>query len=151
MKIVNLREQPHYLQQIAEWHHQEWAALNPGQGLKQRIEFMQNHLNSAYVPSTYIAINQNLMGSASVIHHDMESEPELSPWLASVFVVPEYRSHGVGSLLVRHVMQEARKAGISVLYLFTPDQEAFYQKLGWQVMAYEDYRDHRVAVMKVNL
>ena len=75
----------------------------------------------------------------------------MSPWLASVFVSPENRGKGVGSKLVIRVMEKAKEAGIPVLYLFTPDKEGFYQKLGWQTISKEAYRGQLVTVMQVNL
>jgi GNAT superfamily N-acetyltransferase len=52
------------------------------------------------------------MGSAAIIDSDMDTRPELTPWLASVFVAKEFRNQGVGSRLVEHVMEEVRKAGV---------------------------------------
>lgn len=103
------------------------------------------------IPSTFIAKENNLMGSASIIEQDMDTRPELTPWLASVFVAPEYRNNGVGSSLVKHIMQTAKQAGIEKLYLFTPDRETFYEKLGWQVLSREIYRGHSVTVMYIKL
>ena len=147
VQFADLRAHPEYLPQLAAWHHQEWLALNPGQTLAQRIQAMQAYLGSSFVPTTYIATADGLLGSAAIISHDMDNKPELSPWLASVFVAPEYRNQGIGSRLVKHVMKQAAEAGLSSLYLFTPDRVSFYQRLGWQVLASESYRDHDVTVM----
>jgi N-acetylglutamate synthase-like GNAT family acetyltransferase len=81
----------------------------------------------------------------------MDTKPELSPWLASVYVLPEHRQKFIGSNLVLHIMNQAKKAGIETLYLFTPDKEHFYQNLGWQTVSEEIYRGHLVKVMQVNL
>jgi N-acetylglutamate synthase-like GNAT family acetyltransferase len=103
------------------------------------------------VPSTFIAKTTELLGSAAIVENDMDTKPELTPWLASVFVAPEYRNQGIGSQLVKHVMQKAKQAGIKAIYLFTPDQTIFYQKLGWEVISTEEYREHSVTVMRVRL
>ena len=71
-----------------------------------------------------------MVGSASLIAQDMDTRPELSPWLASVYVAAEHRRQGIGSALVRRVAQEAAALGVETLYLFTPDQEHFYARLG---------------------
>jgi N-acetylglutamate synthase-like GNAT family acetyltransferase len=42
-------------------------------------------------------------------------------------------------------------AGISTLYLFTSDQSAFYQTLGWSVIAEEVYCETAVTLMQVCL
>jgi N-acetylglutamate synthase-like GNAT family acetyltransferase len=149
--ITDLKTEPRHISQLAGWHHHEWSSLNPGQTVDQRIESMSSYLSDDLVPSTFIAEGTHLMGSAAIIENDMDTRPELMPWLASVFVAKEYRNRGVGSQLVKHVMEEARKGGIEKLYLFTPDRVAFYQRLGWRVLSNEEYRGHWVTVMSVKL
>ncbi|MDD1620469.1 MAG: GNAT family N-acetyltransferase [Methylococcaceae bacterium] len=152
MSIVNLSVEPDHIPTLADWHHNEWAYLNPGGSLQKRIAKMQGYLGSELVPSTFIYKQDGVLaGSAAIVVSDMDSRPELTPWLASVFVAPEFRRQGIGSRLVEQVMTQARQAGIDRLYLFTPDRADFYQKLGWTPMAEEMYRGHSVTVMQVSL
>jgi N-acetylglutamate synthase-like GNAT family acetyltransferase len=151
MKIIDLKFEPYHIPMLAGWHHGQWSYLNPNWPVEQRGEEMRLHLTDELVPSTFIAKEDDLLGSASIVEHDMDNKPDLSPWLASVFVSPENRDKGVGSRLVLHVMDKAKEAGISVLYLFTPDKERFYQKLGWQPISKETYRGHLITVMQANL
>jgi GNAT superfamily N-acetyltransferase len=150
-KITDIKTEPQYIPVLADWHHHEWSSLNPGQTVDQRIEFMQAYLSDELIPSTFVAKGMHLMGSAAIIECDMDTHPEWIPWLASVYVVPAFRHQGVGSRLVEHVMEEARKAGIKELYLFTPDRVAFYERLGWRVLNKETYRGHWVTVMSIKL
>jgi N-acetylglutamate synthase-like GNAT family acetyltransferase len=151
MQIINLREAPEHIPSLAAWHHQQWSSLNPGGSLKKRIATMQRYLSDDFVPSTLIAKTTELLGSAAIVENDMDTKPELTPWLASVFVAPQYRNQGIGSQLVKQLMDEAKQAGIETIYLFTPDQVNFYQKLGWEVFSSEEYRGHAVTVMRVRL
>jgi len=152
MTIINLSKQPHHIPTLANWHHAEWAYLNPGGTLEQRIDKMQGYLGDELVPSTYVYKQAGrLAGSAAIIHSDMDSRPELAPWLASVYVAPEFRRQGIGSKLVEHVMSQARAGGVVRLYLFTPDRADFYTKLGWTTMAEEKYRGQLVTLMSVAL
>jgi N-acetylglutamate synthase-like GNAT family acetyltransferase len=151
VEIIDLKTEPHHIPVLATWHHNEWSSLNPGQTLKQRIESMHAYLSDELIPSTFIAKDTHLMGSAAIIENDMDTRSELTPWLASVYVAPAFRNQGIGSRLVEHVMEEARKAGIRELYLFTPDRVSFYEKLGWRVLNEEEYRGHWVTVMSIKL
>jgi N-acetylglutamate synthase-like GNAT family acetyltransferase len=81
----------------------------------------------------------------------MKTEPQLTPWLASVYTRPEFRRQGIGRQLVLHVMEQARKEGIDRLYLYTTDQECFYIKLGWSTIDKRKHHDHDVAIMQVKL
>jgi len=151
IEILNLRACPEYLPALAQWHHNEWTDLNPGQTLTQRIEKMQASLNDDFIPSTFVAKDKTVLGSASILENDMETRPQLSPWLASVFVAPEHRNKGIGRQLVLHLMAQAKNQGIKTLYLFTPDKTDFYKKLGWQMYRLVQYREHQVSIMQTTL
>ena len=86
-------------------------------------------------------------GTASIYVHDMDTRPDLSPWLAAVYVAPAYRKQGIGSALVKAVESAAQQIQIARLYLFTPDQEHFYARLGWSVLERVEYRHQTVVVM----
>ena len=81
----------------------------------------------------------------------MDTRPELSPWLASVYVAADHRRQGIGSALVRRVAEEAASLGVEALYLFTPDQERFYARLGWTVLERCTYRGYPQVVMTLSL
>ncbi|MDF7800313.1 GNAT family N-acetyltransferase [Pontiellaceae bacterium B1224] len=152
MNILNLKDEPQHLPILASWHHAEWLHLNPEGSLEDRIEKMGLYLSDDPIPSTFIYVDQNrLIGSAAVIEHDMDTHKELSPWLASVYVHPECRNRGIGSKLVRHVMQYIHQIGFSELYLFTEDQVSFYSSLGWVSVSEETYRKADVTVMKTTI
>jgi GNAT superfamily N-acetyltransferase len=152
MLIQDLKYQPQHLPTLAAWHHHEWWSLNPGSSVEQRIEDMQAYLSADFIPSTFIATQFELMGSAAIVAHDMDINPELTPWLASVFVAPAYRNQGIGSQLVKFAMQQTHQAGIETLYLFTSaSREAFYQRLGWEVLSKEEYYGSVVSIMRVDL
>ena len=151
IEILNLRACPEYLPVLAQWHHNEWQDLNPGQTLAQRIEKMQTYLNDDFIPSTFAAKDKIVLGSASILANDMETQPQLSPWLASVFVTPEHRNRGVGRRLVLQVMAQAKNEGIKTLYLFTPDKTEFYKNLGWHTHSVVQYHGHEVSIMQTTL
>ena len=151
MKIVDLKKCSQHIQQLAEWHHAQWSDINPGQTLQQRIEKMRHYLNDGFVPSTFVAIeNDEPRGSAAIVEYDMKIEG-CTPWLASVYVDKLYRNQGLGSKLVFHVIEKARLNNVKTLYLFTPDRTSFYQRLGWEIRAIEPYYGKDVTIMHYNV
>jgi len=126
--IKNLKQVPDTLLQLAQWHQSEWSQLNPGETLEQRVDRMQDNLNQDFIPSTFVAIDHTVLGSATIVKNDMETRKMLSPWLASVYVSPEKRSRGIGSKLVQHVMACAKNNNYNKLYLFTENQQKFYER-----------------------
>ena len=147
MKIINLSDCPQHIPILVKWHHAQWADINPHQTLQQRIEKMQQFLSDDFIPSTYVAIEQDqVIGSAAIVEYDMKIE-NCTPWLASVFVDENYRDKGTGSKLVLHAMGQAQLNQVETLYLYTPDRAAFYLRLGWEVRSIEPYYGKKVTIM----
>src|SRR3989441_75245 len=129
MEMGYLADHLKFLPTVAQWHHQEWGYLRAGDTLEARMERLRNECGHAEIPTTVVAIeNGAVLGSAMLIEHDMDSRPDLSPWLASVFVAPERRRQGMGAALVRRIIDEGRVLGERRLYLYTPDAEEFYAR-----------------------
>jgi predicted N-acetyltransferase YhbS len=152
VSIERLQQHPEWIPLLAGWHHGQWASYNPGETLADRIARLKRHAADDALPLTWVAFSQGvLLGSASLVAADMEIRPELTPWLASVFVAPEHRRQGLGRSLVSHVTEQARLQGYRSLFLFTPDRELFYQQLGWQVVERPEFHGSQVAVMAFDL
>ena len=148
LRFKFLADHPKYVQQPATWHHDAFARLNPNASVAQRVEYLNSRMGRRSVPTTVIALLEEiLIGSASLVEHDMPGREDLSPWIASVYVRPEYRRKGVGTRLMQHVEAIARDLGIERLYLFTPDMRPFYETLGWVVLEEAVYRGRPTTIM----
>ncbi|WP_163577608.1 GNAT family N-acetyltransferase [Halomonas faecis] len=133
---------------LAGWTHATWGHLNPGMTLDDAIERLRGECGAGGVPSVFVAMRDGVaVGTASLVADDMRDRPDLSPWLASVFVLPEWRGQGIASSLVRRVEAEARDSGIALFHLYTPDQQALYRRLGWRERETRTYRGETVTIM----
>ncbi|RUR33628.1 GNAT family N-acetyltransferase [Vreelandella nanhaiensis] len=138
---------PHALV-VAQWTFTAWGHLHPGKTLQDALEETFSECGAWGVPSIFVAMQDEIpVGTASLIADDMSTRPELTPWLASVFVLPESRGCGIASALVQRVEAEAQANGIRQFYLYTPDQQALYQRLGWQPIECLEHRGENVTVM----
>jgi N-acetylglutamate synthase-like GNAT family acetyltransferase len=148
MKIENLADHPEALRVLAEWQHAEWGYLRPGDTAEKRMVRLQGYANRDRIPLTVVALEEdNVLGSASLIPHDMDTRMELTPWLAGVFVGEAYRRRGIGAELVRRIMAEAGGLKVPLLYLYTVHSERFYAALGWTWLERTTYRGHDVVIM----
>jgi GNAT superfamily N-acetyltransferase len=91
------------------------------------------------------------VGTASLAHDDLTSRPDLTPWLAGVFVLPDCRGRGHASALVRHIEGFARAAAVAELWLYTRTAEPLYARLGWQRVGLEQDKGREVALMRRRL
>ena len=92
-------------------------------------------------------------GTASLAHDDLDSRPDLAPWLAGVYVPQMFRGRGHASALVRHVEGFARAAGVDTLWLYTWTAAPLYAGLGWVKVGleHEIKRNHQVVLMRRDL
>ena len=72
-------------------------------------------------------------GSCLFVREEIDPKHDLTPWLAALYVAPEFRRRGVGRALVRAIEQHARSVGCRELFLYTVTAEMVYAKLGWTV------------------
>jgi N-acetylglutamate synthase-like GNAT family acetyltransferase len=116
---------------------------------QQRLTAECGHLE---IPTTLVAMTDGKpAGSISLLAEDMDTHPELTPWLASLYVAPEMRRRGIGAALVRRLVAEARPLGIPKFYLYTPSEEKFYAGLGWRTLEQTTYASKPATVMWFDL
>lgn len=136
---------------VARWHHETWGHLT-GRSVAERVREFEVQRGSDRIPLTVLAFRgEEPVGCASLLVEDMHTHSELTPWLASVFVLPEHRRQGIGERLCRRIVTEAGRLGVPRLYLFTEDRAPFYARMGWQALRRETYRGEEVTLMQLDL
>jgi GNAT superfamily N-acetyltransferase len=136
MEIRYLADCLEHAPSLAQWHFEQWKHLVEGDSPQRRLRLLLSRAGHRAIPTVFVALGSSqLLGSATLAEHDMETRPELTPWMVDVFVAPEFRRRGIASLLVRRIVREAAELGVGELYLFTtgPDREKLYAGLGWSV------------------
>ena len=91
------------------------------------------------------------VGTASLIAHDLAERPDLTPWLAGVFVEPGARGRGLAAHLIAAVEQAARRNGVATLWLFTRTAEQVYIRSGWRTVDIVQHMDEPYVLMRRDL
>lgn len=149
MHIFPLCQQPECHREIARLLHSEWSDFPAWSSLpviEQRLlERNQNESGSfTFVSST---AEGTLTGTASVIEYELDDRPERRFWLGEVLTPREWRGKGVGSALVNACIARAADQQMEALWLYTPDQQALYRRLGWQDVEQRWISEEWVTVM----
>ena len=98
---------------------------------------------------TFVAFDRDQpVGTAGLVHGDLDTRPDLTPWLAGVFVQPAFRGRGHATALIRRAEAFAAAASVQVLWLYTWTAEPFYARLGWQRAGVEREDGHDVVLMR---
>lgn len=150
MEIASIADHLDVVPVIAAWHFAEWGHLDPSGTLASWTEGLGQRTRREQIPTTYVALEgDKLLGSVTLVEQDMLTRPDLSPWVAGVYVAAAHRHRGIGSALVRHTVRQAAQMGVERLYLYTHPAREFYLKLGWQLLEEAVYERRPVAIMMI--
>lgn len=135
---------------LARWHWEEWENEDPLGAPENWAERLALHIRRDGIPTTFVALSAGqLLGSASLVEHDLPPRQDLTPWLAGVYVHPSWRRHGVGGALARHAVAFAAALAIPRLYLHTSTAEHLYASLGWAVLDHCRYAGQEMTIMAI--
>lgn len=149
MRIEYLADHREVIPILAAWFYREWSHLHPGKTEQDILRLISTRVNRDRIPLTLVAFKQReLIGSVSLKVNDLDIRPDLTPWLAALYVKEGWRGRGIGSQLVEAIEKKSVALGVRVLYLFTPESESFYTKRGWQVM--ERLKHHNTPITLMN-
>lgn len=62
----------------------------------------------------------------------------------------KFHGQGVAKALIQRAIARARQQQIAGLWLYTPDQQAYYQRSGWQAVEQRHIAGEEVTVMVLN-
>ena len=101
MVIGDLGDHISQLPALARWHYDQWGPLTGASSFDGYVALLTQAAASRTVPSVLIAMaDGESLGPATLVASDLPPRPDLTPWLAQLFVAPTRRRDGVGAALV---------------------------------------------------
>ena len=133
--ISDLRQRPNFFDTVADRIWQAWWQPN-GYPLETIQTRLRENMDAVPIPFALVAHDgERFLGTSSVIASDLEERPQLTPWVAAVWVEDDARQQGVGAALVNRAAQDCFALGIASVYLCArPRMTEFYEGLGWTVI-----------------
>ncbi|MBC9249555.1 acetyltransferase [Pseudomonas alcaligenes] len=129
-----LRHHPQHCAQLAEWLYRQFPYEFSEQSLADwQAEFAAGQHNGDWAMRIALQDCQPL-GCAGLARDDLALRPELGPWLACVYVLPQARGQGLAERLIEDVCTAAREQGHERLYLHTQDRADYYARRGWTLL-----------------
>jgi len=131
---------------VAAWFYDEWRQIYGEETLASVRQRIETWAAGNQIPTALVAVAGNrVIGTVAL--KDRELHFPYSPWLAGLFVVPQFRRNGIGAQLVGAAERKAVSLGVKRLYLYTPGSQAFYEGLGWSVLELCQLLSGPIAVM----
>jgi len=129
-----LRHHPQHCALVAEWLYHQFPYEFSEQPLADwQAEFAAGQHNGDWLMRIALQNGQPI-GCAGLARDDLPQRPELGPWLACVFVLPQARGQGLAERLIDDICQTAREQGHTRLYLHTHDRAEYYARRGWTLL-----------------
>jgi predicted N-acetyltransferase YhbS len=146
--LENLSAHPHAVDLLARWYHQEWYDIE-GLSLTALTEELTHRLVDPAQGTTFVAIAGGApVGCISLDPNDLPGHESRGPWLASLYVVPAWRRHGLGRALIERVIEAAAQAGEPALYLWTAGPTRRYEAAGFSTLEQTTYGSRPITVMR---
>ena len=142
------------IDEVAKLSWTEWSEVyqQRKQTLAHSVRNYRERMNTDRLPLTLVALHAGeLMGMVSLKFHDMDTRPDLDPWLGGLLVLPGWRNRGVATMLMHRATEQADRLGVRQLYLWTHSAEGLYHKLGWEVVERTNYFGKPAVVMHIDL
>jgi GNAT superfamily N-acetyltransferase len=150
--IVRIADRPDLVPTVSQWLWHEWWR-NADHTLEATRDAVAALVSTSWPPQTFVLlVNDEPVGTASLVAHDLDERPYLTPWLAGVFVVPEARGRGHVIHLIQAVEAACRSADVGTVWLYTGDAERVYARAGWHTVEAIQRQGRRpVALMRRDL
>jgi GNAT superfamily N-acetyltransferase len=160
IRVDYLANRPELVDELARLSWKEWQEVyqQRDQTLEDSLKNYRERMNTDRLPLTLVAVRagraeksgaaSELVGMVSLKFHDMDTRPDLDPWLGGLLVLPEWRNLGVGTMLMHRATEEARRLNVPRLFLWTASAEGLYLKLGWRAIERTDYCGQRIVIMQ---
>ncbi|HEV7320606.1 MAG TPA: GNAT family N-acetyltransferase [Ensifer sp.] len=132
--VSDLRDAPHFFDDVADriwraWWEPQGFPLDHISGLLE-----ESLAHDAEALCLVAHDGDRFVGTASVIASDLEERPDLTPWVAAVWVDPPFRGSGIGGDIVLKAARAALRTGAKAVHLCAlPGKRAFYERLGWRL------------------
>lgn len=135
LAIANLRDAQHLVPIVADRLWRAWGKPD-GDPLRDVELELAETLAAPDFPFILVAtIDGQFAGTVSAIATDLPERPELTPWVASLWVEPEFRRAGVARALIEHAVQAMFAQHHKLIYLYAiPELQPLYLRLGWTLV-----------------
>jgi GNAT superfamily N-acetyltransferase len=133
LKVERLNASSSHVNRIARWLNEEWG-LERGFSLAATLEWCLEASDAPREALFGALVEDALVGAVLLVENDLETEPDMTPWLSGLYVAREHRRHTIGARLVDAVEDAARAQGHPWLYLYcrAGPLEGYYADLGWR-------------------
>lgn len=156
MRVELLADHPEAIGTLRTWFEREWAPYYGPAGPGDANKDLHECCGRDRLPIGLVALADGAVcGTAALKAESVPTHEQLTPWLAALLVLPEYRRRGVAERLITAVEEKAAELGFNCLYVGTGTgpgtPESALRKRDWEIVDKGSCRGSDVLVYKKTL
>lgn len=131
ISIVSTADRPDLVPTTGQWR---WEAFFKDEMSLDDVLRLEEDcaINGKLMPTVLVMLaGEQPVGMVTLCLDDLEGRPDLNPWLAGVYIDPQFRGKGYALRLVEELEAVAQSAGITRLSLYTSSAAELYSKARW--------------------
>ena len=135
---------------IVSWLETEWPGWYgaAGEGNARHDVLMYSSAGDS-IPLGLVAFcDDTPCGFGALKNDPIPADSRLGPWVGAGYVKPDLRGRGIGSLLLRALVQEARRLGFPHVYCGTSSAMTLLAREGWDLLEVVPHQGAQVAVFR---
>jgi len=149
IEITKLIDHPESLDELVPLLYDEFKRYIPDKVIDDVRSAIKQRMNRYSLPLGFVAhVKGELAGTVCLKEVELAYLTDKTPWLASLYLKPEYRGKGLGRFLERRIVEFAAFMGYPHLWLYTDSHQGYYQKLGWENELTENHHGLDIVIMK---
>ncbi len=130
------------------WHEWENIYRSTDRTREDIRNSIAERINTDRLPLAVVAfVGDTAVATGCLKVNDFAERMDLEPWVAGIYVVPEFRRQGIASAMMERLEHEAVRLGYETCFLWTASAEELYSKLGWKVLDRANYCDSPITIM----
>jgi N-acetylglutamate synthase-like GNAT family acetyltransferase len=156
-----LMDKPEYIEEMAKIFYNEWQDTYHSFGLHNLQDVIQDMKdqyisNRDQLPILMIALdnrNQNLVGTIGLEKSDVSAgNPyhNTTPWLASLYVKPEYRGEGIAKYMINKMLELSKQLNYTHAWLWTRTAPGLFEKLGFHLVEKVQHAGLDIMIMRID-
>jgi GNAT superfamily N-acetyltransferase len=132
---------------LVQWFRAQWPEYFSEFTPAEIAEDFYSETNRSGLDVRLVAfIDGELAGTVTLREFALTDLPEYSPGLGGLFVAERYRSQGVGTELIKAIMDLAREQGYKKIYTSTVTASGIVKRLGWNLVRWVSHDDEQLGI-----
>jgi RimJ/RimL family protein N-acetyltransferase len=151
-KIINVNNND--LNIIVNWMY-NWWGKEDNYTEEEVKEYIEHSFQKDTLPQTYgLYLDNKLIGMYQFTYRDLNTRPDIYPWLANVYIDEDYRGKGYSKIMLNTIGNNLKNnTSFKEIYLYTK-YDHLYENFGWKYIAdVNNYHDNpkkqRLYILKI--